>query len=643
MSRLLKKAGTSFLIVALMIPGADFTSGSVCAQRPPASPAAQPPGPAGQKGGAGKSAGAAAKAAPAATPAPGLEAARPMYSVGKGLQVSLNFDDADVFSVVQTIFGEILKVNYVIDPRIKGRVNFRSMAPVPRDQVLPIMEVILRINGIGVVEDGGLYRIVPIGDISREPSPVAIGRNAGALTPKGKSLVQVIPITYMQSSDIVKMVAPFVSANAVLIDVPKSNQVIVVDTDANVKRLLSLVEIFDSEQLKRRSRVHVYPIQNGKAKEVATLLQQIFLGSRQQPSPVPDKPATPKPGSAAAAPPAASSAGQVYSGVSNGESIVSDMTKIFPDEVTNSIVVLATPEDYETIRETISRLDTVPRQVVIEGVIASVDLKDNLSLGLAYSIKTNISTLNATIGVNTAALNAAATGVGSAGFSLIGIDSAGSVRALITALATDSKAKLLAAPHILVSDNREARIQVGQQVPIVTSETYGTPGVAPQRNIQYRDIGIILKAKPRVNEGGLVTLELSQEISTYSTINLGVTDTEIIINKTEATTNLVVQDGQTIVIGGLIREDKQKSRTGIPFLSRIPLIGWLFGNTDDNLSRTEIIILLTPRVIKNMKEAREVTSDYVDKITESGGIKKEELLKRPGQKTGAVNDKAPAR
>jgi general secretion pathway protein D len=294
------------------------------------------------------------------------------------------------------------------------------------------------------------------------------------------------------------------------------------------------------------------------------------------------------------------------------------------------------------IRDTIIKLDTVPRQVVIEGIIAAVDLKDNLSLGLAYSIKTNISNLNATIGLNTSSLGPASTNsaatVGSAGFSLIGIDSAGSVRALITALASDSKAKLLAAPHILVSDNREARIQVGQQVPIITSETYGTPGVAPQKNIQYRDIGIILKAKPRVNEGGLVTLELAQEISTYSTINLGVGDTEIIINKTEATTNLVVQDGQTIVIGGLIREDKTTSRSGIPFLSRIPLIGWLFGNTDDNIARTEIIILLTPRVIKNQKEAGDVTSGYVDQITQSGGIKREELLKTPGEKPRTVND-----
>ncbi len=118
---------------------------------------------------------------------------------------------------------------------------------------------------------------------------------------------------------------------------------------------------------------------------------------------------------------------------------------------------------------------------------------------------------------------------------------------------------MLAAPHILVSDNREARIQVGQQVPLITSETYGTVGVAPVRSFQYRDIGIILKVKPRINEGGLVSLDISQEISTYEKLTLSVGDSQLLINKTDVTTDLVVQDNQTIVIGGLIREDTTKA------------------------------------------------------------------------------------
>ena len=114
-------------------------------------------------------------------------------------------------------------------------------------------------------------------------------------------------------------------------------------------------------------------------------------------------------------------------------------------------------------------------------------------------------------------------------------------------------------------------------MPLVTAQTYGAVGVAPQQVVEYKDIGIILKVKPQINEGGLVSLELHQEVSTFTTQVLYTASTQIIINKTEATSNLVVQNGQTIVIGGLIREDTSKSLTGIPYLSKIPIVGYLFG------------------------------------------------------------------
>jgi general secretion pathway protein D len=153
--------------------------------------------------------------------------------------------------------------------------------------------------------------------------------------------------------------------------------------------------------------------------------------------------------------------------------------------------------------------------------------------------------------------------------------------------------------------------------------------------------------KPRVNEGGLVALEVGQEVSTYHTIQLGnIGETQIVIDKTEATTNLVVQDGQTIIIGGLIREDTTKARSGIPYLSKLPLVGWLFGNTDDLKTRAELIILLTPHVMKDQKDAKKITGDYVDGMTESsqGRIQKDELIKKEKvQPTeGATMQKAPA-
>lgn len=551
---------------------------------------------------------------------------KPDISAG---QVSLNFDDADVFTVIQTIFGEILQVNYVIDPRVKGRVNFRSVAPIARDKVLPVMEVILRLNGIGVVEDNSLFRLVPISDISKEPAPVGFGRSPKTVPLSGKVLLQVIPVNFIQSSELVKLITPFVSVNAVLIDVPKNNQIILVDTDASIKRVLQLVEIFDNENLKRRAQVFVYPVQNGKAKDISSMLQQIFLGGKGQENQTATKPAS---GQAYgnSPPPAAVPKASVPPGVSPGEMVVSELTKIIPDEITNSLVVLATPEDYAIIKDTITRIDIEPRQVLIEGMIAQVELKDNLSLGIAALFKANIFNLDANIALNAPNLILSP----GSGFSFVGTDSNGTVRAFINALATDSRAKLLATPHILVSDNREARIQIGQQVPIVTSETYGSTTVAPQRTIQYRDIGIILKVKPRVNESGLVALELNQEVSTFQTIILYSAERQIILNKTEANTSLAVLDGQTVIIGGLMREDNSKETTGFPFLSKIPVLGWLFRDTNLTDNRTELIILLTPHVLKSQKEAKGMTSDYVDKFTSTskGKIKKEELMPETGRK-----------
>ena len=612
-----------------------------------------------QQAGANETDRAAENRPPQATPAPGPQPAPDQAASAVSLQppavqpvppplpsvslppsrrgtVTLNFDDADVYSIIQTIFGEVLKANYVVDPRVKGRVTFRAVAPVPAESVLPLMEVIMRLNGIGVVEDNGLYRIVPLSDISKEPSPVGYGREPDAIKMVGTALLQVVPIIYIPSSEAIKLITPFASNNAVLIEVPKSNQIIIVDTDANVKRLLKLVEIFDNEKLKQRKpQVFVYQVQNGLAKDIASLLQQVFLGGKGAAADRVPPPSRSGAGNLTTPPsPSAVSAASTVLASPGGEMQVSDATRIISDETANSLIIMSTPEDFAVIKETILQIDIVPRQVVIEGMIASVALTDNLSLGLAALFKGNVGNLNARFGLNPGSLNIDPNGLSTSGFTFVGTDVVGAVRGLITALATESKAKLLATPHILVSSNKDAKIQVGQQVPLVTSETYGTPGVAPQRNIQYRDIGIILKVKPRVNDGGLVALDLYQEVSTFSTISLTGTDQQIILNKTDATTSLVVQDNQTIVIGGLIREDTSKDRSGIPFLSRIPILGWLFGNTNDDKSRQEIIILLTPHVIKNQKEAKEISNEYIDNMSESskGGIKKEDIIKEKPRK-----------
>ena len=562
--------------------------------------------------------------------------------------VSFFFDDADVFEVAQTIFADILKVNYIIDPQVKGRVNFRTINPIPKDEVLSVMEIIFRLNGIGFVEEGGLYRILPLAEVSKElifsqigklPEKVAMEMFAF----KNLDIREAMP-------DIENALGLHLKGGTVrILPIFRMNALIVVATSKeSLEYIRKWVEVFDKMFASARPKIFVYSLQNSKATHIASLLQSIFTGSGSSgaSAPPPAAPAAARPaGAPPTAPSAASSGPRVGAAatVAGGGSFVAAETRVFADEITNSLIILSTPADYSFIEETVKRLDIMPRQVVIEGLIARVDLTDNLSFGFSWSLKTDVNIsgiqpftnpidLSGVIGINPGGANPK--NLPAKGFTFVGKDSRNALRAVITALAEESKAKVLAAPHILVSDNREARIQVGRQVPIATSTTSTltsttstdtSSSIPVTSTIQYKDIGIILKVKPQVNDSGLIALEITQEISSLGeTVRVGGQD-EISINKTEAVTSLVAQDGDTIIIGGLIQEDTSNSKDGLPFLSKIPIIGNLFGNTTDKKNRTELIILLTPHVIKTLQEAVDVTTGYVDRY--EGSAKDKDINK----------------
>jgi type II secretion system protein D len=544
--------------------------------------------------------------------------------------VSFFFDDADIFEVVQTIFGDILKANYIIDPQVKGRVNFRTVTPIPKDEVLKVVEIIFRLNGIGYVEEGGLYRIIPLADVSKELVYSQIGKTPDKVaiemfTFKNMDLKESMP-------DIENALGLQLNGGTVrLVPVERMNALIVVASSREqLDYIRQWIGVFDSMYGIARPKIYVYALQNSKAEHIASLLQSILSGGGGGSTPTPtsaprvEQPKIPVPGQTGTTTPATAAprAGAAATATSSG-TFVSRETKVFADEITNSLVILAIPSDYTFIEETIKKIDIQPRQVVIEMLLARVDLVDNLSFGFAWSFKSDLNfkifgkdidlagnALNNPGGLNTE-------NIPTTGFTFIGTDPSDIVRVRLTAALKDSKAKILAAPHILVSDNREARIQVGSQIPLATSTTTSplSSGVAVTNTttstIQYKDIGIILKVKPQINDSGLVSLELTQEVSQQGDdVNIA-GEAFASILKTEATTNLVAQDGQTIVIGGLIREDITKSKDGVPFLSSIPIVGNLFSSTVDNSTRTELIILLTPRVVKNMADVEKVTDGFI--------------------------------
>lgn len=549
-------------------------------------------------------------------------------SQAAGGPVSFFFDDADVFEVIQTVFGDVLKVNYIIDPKVKGKVTFRTVTPIPKDEVLGVMEIILRINGVGFVEEKGLYRIVALTDVPTELVYAQVGKDPD------KVAIELFTFKNMNLKESMTDIQNAIGLNVQggtmrILPVLRLNALMVVtSTKEQMEYVRKWIEAFDTMFAYARPKITVYPLQNSKADHVASMLSSILGGGGAAPAPAAPRPAA-TPAAGAAAPAAAPKAGPAATVTGGSGFLVSPETKIFADEITNSLIILSTPADYAFIEETIKKLDVLPRQVVIEGLLVRVDLTDNLSFGFSWNLNTDVNikglkpfrndqvNLDGLISSKPAGSDFDST-VGD-GFTFVGTDPKGVVRAKVVAALKDSKAKILAAPHILVSDNREARIQVGRQVPLATSTTTTpsttttTTGLTSTSTIQYKDTGIILKVKPQINDSGLVSLEIAQENSDLGEIVKIAGQDFQSLSKTETTTTLVVQDGETIIIGGLIQETATKTVDGIPLLSKIPVLGSLFSTTTDNNLRTELIILLTPHVMKNMREAEKVTSEYVDR------------------------------
>lgn len=294
--------------------------------------------------------------------------------------------------------------------------------------------------------------------------------------------------------------------------------------------------------------------------------------------------------------------------------------RIVADPATNSLIVYGTVQEYQNVKNILKELDAIPRQVLIEALILQIDLRDTEDFGVDYEL---FRKSRQTIFGNTFGSSAAITTLGTlfpaspafagvAGLSAIAGDDR--VSAMIRAAATNSRIKIISSPSVIASDNKPARIQVGSEEPVPTgtlqAATGSTAALSTSTTIQYRNTGRILTIIPQVNSRGLVNLQIKAEVSARGDdVKVG-QDSFPAFNTQDAETTAVVQDGETLVIGGLIGERKSKGRSGIPYLMDIPVIGRFFGTTSDSTDRTELIMLITPRVIRNRDESKLVTADF---------------------------------
>jgi general secretion pathway protein D len=382
-------------------------------------------------------------------------------------------------------------------------------------------------------------------------------------------------------------------------------------------------------------RLYVYAIQHGRADYIAELLNGLFnlggggavRGGELAPG---LRPAQLSGGSGAAdgggsgAPDSGSSrsGGGRSGGVggilgSGGPSAGMEEVRIVADTENNSLLIWATNQNYERIISTLEKMDVTPRQVLIEATIAEVTLTGSLQYGIQWYFSHGVGADHTGVGSlglpTDLTLERALRNISPTQFAYAITDSAGLVRALLNTLAGDSKVKVLSSPQVMVVDNQKAVIRVGAQVP-TRGSTVISDGL-PVQSTEFRPTGVTLEVLPRVNDSGMVNMEIKQEVTDVGPPDPAAEGQRSFLERS-VNSQVVVRSGQTVVLGGLIRDNRSDRQSGIPVLYRIPVLGALFGSTEETMDRTELIVLITPRVVRDSQEADQVTEEIQRKMRE---------------------------
>ena len=412
----------------------------------------------------------------------------------------------------------------------------------------------------------------------------------------------------------------------------RSNSIIVHAKRAELEAIRRLVERIDVNVTGGR-RVFIYYAENAKSKDLAATMNALYgretvpttaptPGTLRQPAGEPIAPPTPAPVSA----PGARLGTTPPIGVAD-VGFVEGQFRFIADETTNAIIVATTPRNWSEIEATLRQLDRSPRQVLIEVLVAEVTLTDDTRLGIEWAVRAGRFATNSAPGIGG---NPAGTiggrqdfsiPLGSAITTLAGFNfftfAADRFMAALNALASENRANVLSSPSIMTSENKKAVINVSDSIPIVTSQQIpiggainqnaanNTAAVVGTQAIEYRDAGVILTVTPRIGERGTVALDVKQEVNDIGDPEPPTQSRRII--KREAETSVVLLNNQTLVLGGLIRDRRGRVERGIPVLHKIPLIGVLFGVKEETVDKTELLILITPRVIGTALDAARIT------------------------------------
>jgi general secretion pathway protein D len=611
--------------------------------------------------------------------------------------ITLNFEDTDIYDVITT-FCELLKLDYIIEGQVSGKVTLQTFNKIAVEDLYSVLEQILALNNFTVVKSGNFYRFLPIKEAIKKPLSIYYGKNA-KVPPNERLVIQIIPLRHITSQSMKKIVAPLLTNNASFIEIPETNNLMMIELGSNVGRILKVVEALDIDKL-AASDIELYTIKNSNASLIASELQEVFgaLGyeetigqslnflpmerlnailvvnpfksilptiefwiekldqpivsesqlstfvyyvqyneadklagvlnkifgvtsSKSKKTAKQSKLLKKQPSTASKTPTSNKSSGtgsktkvRVTGGLGKllkGKEDEEELT-IVPDKDTNSLIIRTSVKKYPAILELLSKLDLMPKQVLLEVLILDLSLTETAARGLDWAIQGKLE--NASYGVGSQ-FN---TGIGSisdavpsfpGNFSFF-LANASKLKTVITALATDDEANILSNPTLVASNNKSASIAIAQEVPVPSSTTTlatGNSGAQTVSEIQFKTVGITLNFTPKINSDDFISLKIGQEISSIAAGGLVGSTGTTAFNKRTLNTEVVLRDNQVLVMGGLIQNTKTKSNSGIPVLKDLPIFGKLFGTQVDLDDKTELMIFVTPHIIINSKDADHVT------------------------------------
>jgi len=523
----------------------------------------------------------------------------------------VKFNNADVYEVIHTL-GRMAGINYLIDPRVRGVVNVHTQGTVRKEGALDLLFSILKVNGATAVREGEIYHIVPLAEAKMEPLLPEEWKEKKGDHSSNRPVLRAFPLQYNAAAEMAKVIKPFVSAGGDVTEVPSANMVLVMDTAANMEKHARLIELFDREPPGTSRMVYLYRVRHGKVQDAMNILNKLFpgktaavAGKQTEFKPKVAEPAV-KTAAAVARQEERSAAGQEGGTKEGGFDII-------PDEPTNSIIIRGSPAEHAALLNVLKVIDVYPHQVLLEVLIAEVQLDDELRLGIDWQYMSRSKDWTHDVSLTTSA----------AGISqglAYAFEKTDRLLGSVRALADDGKVSILSSPSVISTNGKQSKVQVADQVPVSSGRVTNVAGTADviTETVEYRDVGIILTFTPYINDEGLVTLEIDQEVSEVGAASGGALNNPTFIKRSIQTTLLAPQD-RSIVLGGLVKERRSRSRDGIPFLYKIPVFGWLFGSRSASVSRTELLVFITPRVIESVEEGAQLSREFEDRVGELKG------------------------